>query len=201
MSVDIQNTEFEIENYKVYVGPSRMIDPSSGYALFMCEPKEGNETKFLGILKTKKGDIIYPEVDEHHAGLINALMRKANQILDSSEAVHNTELDSDTLLSETIKFVEQDLYPTNDEDTVMSFDFGGFLNSVGNTVKSGFDTVKHGLEEVGKGIVNVGDKVITAGKVAIDLGLSMADRDGFHRHMHDTAEDLEKLGLMNKKEE
>lgn len=188
--VNIDSNEFDTGNFKVQVGPHRRIDPSNGYVFFMCEPKEGDDTTFLAILKTKKGDLIYPAGNEHNSDLINSLMIKTNEILDSTEAIYKSDLDAETLNNKVVNFVNQDLDPTTDENTVMNFDLGGALNSIGNaignTVKSGVEAVKKEAEEIGKGIEK---GAIQAAKVGLDIGKVMT------HHGADPAADLAKEEL------
>ncbi|NGY80586.1 hypothetical protein F6Y02_42655 (plasmid) [Bacillus megaterium] len=196
--VNVENNEFETGNFKVQVGPHRRIDPSNGYVFFMCKPKEGDDTTFLAILKTKKGDLIYPAGNEHNTGLINSLMIKANEILDSTEAIYKSDLDPETLNNKVVTFVKQDLDPTNDENTVMNFDLSGALNSIGNaignTVKSGVEAVKKEAEEIGKEIVKAGEKVgktiVQVGNIAVDIGKVCADPEKFHQHMNELDEHI-----------
>lgn len=182
--VNIDNNEFDTGKFKVQVGPNRRIDPSNGYVFFMCEPKEGDDTTFLAILKTKKGDIIYPAGNEHNSDLINSLMIKTNEILDSTEAIYKRELAPEALSNEIVTFVKQDLDPTNDVNTAMNFDLGGFVGgitdalksageAVGNTVKSGLEAVGRGAYNAGEAVAHAGEKVIQAGKVAVDIGRIM----------------------------
>ncbi|MDD9781417.1 hypothetical protein PVE99_03170 [Priestia megaterium] len=192
--VNIDNNEFDTGNFKVQVGPHRRIDPSNGYVFFMCEPKEGDDTTFLAILKTKKGDLIYPAGNEHNSDLINSLMIKANEILDSTEAIYKSDLDPETLNNKVVTFVNQDLDPTNDENTVMNFDLGGALSSIGNAVKSGAEAVKKEAEEIGKEIVKTGEKVrktiVQVGNIAVDIGKVCADPEKFHQHMDELDEHI-----------
>jgi hypothetical protein len=187
---NIGNNEFDTGNFKVQVGPYRRIDPSHGYVFFMCEPKEGDDTTFLAILKTKKGDLIYPAGNEHNTDLINSLMIKANEILDSTEAIYKSNLDPETLNNKVVTFVNQDLDPTNDENTVMNFDLGGALSSIGNAigdaVKSGAEAVAKEAKEIGKGIEK---GAIQAAKVGLDIGKVMT------HHGADPAADLAKEEL------
>jgi len=173
--VNVENNEFDTGNFKVQVGPHRRIDPSNGYVFFMCKPKEGDDTTFLAILKTKKGDLIYPAGNEHNTDLINSLMIKTNEILDSTEAIYKNDLDTETLNNKVVTFVKQDLDPTNDENTVMNFDLSGALSSIGNAIKSGAEAVAKKAEEIGKGIVK-------AGNVAVDIGKMMADPENREKH-------------------
>ncbi|MCY8235548.1 hypothetical protein [Priestia endophytica] len=193
--VNIENDEFDTGNFKVQVGPHRRIDPSNGYVFFMCEPKEGDDTTFLAILKTKKGDLVYPSGNEHNTDLINSLMIKTNEILDSTEAIYKRDLAPEMLNNEVVNFVKQDLDPTNDENTVMNFDLGGALssigNAIGNAVKSGAEAVAKEAKEIGEGIVNAGEKVIQGTNIAIDIGKVCADPENFHKHMHELREHVE----------
>lgn len=158
------STEYAFEKFIINVGPHRRIDPSNGYVFFMCEHKEGDQTEFVTTLKTKQEYVIYPLREEKNTDLINFLKEKSNDILKSTEPQYKTELDPETLKSEVITFVEQDLTPS--DDTVMNFDFSGFFNhvvdkvkAVGQTIEKGLETageaIKQGAETVGKGIVNV----------------------------------------------
>ncbi|MED3872195.1 hypothetical protein P4574_24780 [Priestia megaterium] len=192
--VNIDNNEFDTGNFKVQVGPHRRIDPSNGYVFFMCEPKEGDKTTFLAILKTKKGDLVYPSGNEHNTDLINSLMIKTNEILDSTEAIYKRDLAPETLNNEVVTFVNQDLDPTNDENTVMNFDLGGALSSIGdaigNTVKSGVEAVKKEAEEIVKAGEKVGKTIVQVGNIAVDIGKVCADPEKFHQHMNELDEHI-----------
>ena len=192
--VNIENNEFDTGNFKVQVGPHRRIDPSNGYVFFMCEPKEGDKTTFLAILKTKKGDLVYPSGNEHNTDLINSLMIKTNEILDSTEAIYKRDLAPETLNNEVVTFVNQDLDPTNDENTVMNFDLGGALSSIGdvigNTVKSGVEAVKKEAEEIVKAGEKVGKTIVQVGNIAVDIGKVCADPEKFHQHMNELDEHI-----------
>ena len=192
--VNIGNNEFDTGNFKVQVGPHRRIDPSNGYVFFMCEPKEGDKTTFLAILKTKKGDLVYPSGNEHNTDLINSLMIKTNEILDSTEAIYKRDLAPETLNNEVVTFVNQDLDPTNDENTVMNFDLGGALSSIGdvigNTVKSGVEAVKKEAEEIVKAGEKVGKTIVQVGNIAVDIGKVCADPEKFHQHMNELDEHI-----------
>ncbi|KRE07938.1 hypothetical protein ASE46_24195 [Bacillus sp. Root239] len=192
--VNIENNEFDTGNFKVQVGPHRRIDPSNGYVFFMCEPKEGDKTTFLAILKTKKGDLVYPSGNEHNTDLINSLMIKTNEILDSTEAIYKRDLAPETLNNEVVTFVNQDLDPTNDENTVMNFDLGGALSSIGdaigNTVKSGVEAVKKEAEEIVKAGEKVGKTIVQVGNIAVDIGKVCADPEKFHQHMDELDEHI-----------
>ncbi|MDH2449280.1 hypothetical protein PQ796_01535 (plasmid) [Priestia megaterium] len=192
--VNIDNNEFDTGNFKVQVGPNRRIDPSNGYVFFMCEPKEGDKTTFLAILKTKKGDLVYPSGNEHNTDLINSLMIKTNEILDSTEAIYKRDLAPETLNNEVVTFVNQDLDPTNDENTVMNFDLGGALSSIGdaigNTVKSGVEAVKKEAEEIVKAGEKVGKTIVQVGNIAVDIGKVCADPEKFHQHMNELDEHI-----------
>ena len=191
---NISNNEFDTGNFKVQVGPHRRIDPSNGYVFFMCEPKEGDKTTFLAILKTKKGDLVYPSGNEHNTDLINSLMIKTNEILDSTEAIYKRDLAPETLNNEVVTFVNQDLDPTNDENTVMNFDLGGALSSIGdaigNTVKSGVEAVKKEAEEIVKAGEKVGKTIVQVGNIAVDIGKVCADPEKFHQHMDELDEHI-----------
>ncbi|MDD9793470.1 hypothetical protein [Priestia megaterium] len=159
----------------------------------MCEPKEGDDTTFLAILKTKKGDIIYPAGNEHNSDLINSLMIKTNEILDSTEAIYKNDLDPETLNNKVVNFAKQDLDPTNDENTVMNFDLGGALssigNAIGNAVEKGAEAVEKEAKEIGEKVIHAGEKVIHAGKVALDLGLEITDPEKYRdKYIKDSAE-------------
>ncbi|MGG0391611.1 hypothetical protein ABEZ76_27080 [Priestia megaterium] len=192
--VNIDNYEFDTGNFKVQVGPHRRIDPTNGYVFFMCERKEGDDTTFLAILKTKKGDLIYPAGNEHNSDLINSLMIKTNEILDSTEAIYKSDLDAETLNNKVVNFVKQDLNPTNDENTVMNFDLGGALssigNAIGNTVKSGVEAVKKEAEEIVKAGEKVGKTIVQVGNIAVDIGKVCADPEKFHQHMNELDEHI-----------
>ncbi|MBA9043162.1 hypothetical protein HNP21_006346 [Bacillus aryabhattai] len=192
--VNIENNEFDTGNFKVQIGPHRRIDPSNGYVFFMCEPKEGDDTTFLAILKTKKGDLIYPAGNEHNSDLINSLMIKTNEILDSTEAIYISDLDAETLNNKVVNFVNQDLDPTTDENTVMNFDLSGALNSIGNaignTVKSGVEAVKKEAEEIVKAGEKVGKTIVQVGNIAVDIGKVCADPEKFHQHMNELDEHI-----------
>lgn len=192
--VNIDNNEFDTGNFKVQVGPHRRIDPSNGYVFFMCESKEGDDTTFLAILKTKKGDLIYPAGNEHNSDLINSLMIKTNEILDSTEAIYKSDLDAETLNNKVVNFVNQDLDPTTDENTVMNFDLSGALNSIGNaignTVKSGVEAVKKEAEEIVKAGEKVGKTIVQVGNIAVDIGKVCADPEKFHQHMNELDEHI-----------
>ncbi|MGG3569326.1 hypothetical protein ABET11_22005 [Priestia megaterium] len=192
--VNIENNEFDTGNFKVQVGPHRRIDPSNGYVFFMCEPKEGDDTTFLAILKTKKGDLIYPAGNEHNSDLINSLMIETNEILDSTEAIYKSDLDAETLNNKVVNFVNQDLDPTTDENTVMNFDLSGALNSIGNaignTVKSGVEAVKKEAEEIVKAGEKVGKTIVQVGNIAVDIGKVCADPEKFHQHMNELDEHI-----------
>ncbi|MDF2014731.1 hypothetical protein [Priestia megaterium] len=188
--VNIENNEFDTGNFKVQVGPHRRIDPSNGYVFFMCEPKEGDKTTFLAILKTKKGDLVYPSGNEHNTDLINSLMIKTNETLDSTEAIYKRDLAPETLNNEVVTFVNQDLDPTNDENTVMNFDLGGALSSIGNTLKSGVEAVKKEAEEIVKAGEKVGKTIVQVGNIAVDIGKVCADPEKFHQHMNELDEHI-----------
>jgi hypothetical protein len=184
--VNVDNNEFDTGKFKVQVGPHRKIDPSNGYVFFMCKPKEGDDTVFLAILKTKKGDLIYPAGNEYNTDLINSLMIKTNEILDSTEAIYKSDLDAETLNNKVVNFVKQDLDPTNDENTVMNFDLGGALSSIGNAIGN---AVEKEAKEIGEKVIHAGEKVIQAGKVALDLGLEITDPEKYRdKYIKDSAE-------------
>ncbi|YCI78738.1 hypothetical protein M1D47_09205 [Bacillus sp. R1-10] len=181
--VNIDNNEFDTGKFKVQVGPNRRIDPSNGYVFFSCEAKDGDDTTLLAILKTKRGDLIYPAGNEHNSDLINSLMIKTNEILDSTEAIYKSDLAPETLNNEVVTFIKQDLDPTNEGNTVMNFGWGDIGNAIsnvgnaiGNTVKSGLEAVGRGAYNAGEAVAHAGEKVIQAGKVAVDIGRVMVTR-------------------------